>query len=332
MNLKTSIAALAAAAGLLAAPGTAAAQRATVKAWMDSTYVVIGSPTTIHLEASVPEGQAIAFPALEPQGVRAYDDSLAYVLEYGAQPAVDTLSRTGGLITLREDIEVFAFDSATLYIPPFRFACGGDTLLSASLALKVVVPFDVEVDPEKFCDIKGVMTPRFVLWDYAAWVLWPLAVLLAVVGVVLLVRRLARRRRAVAEEPAPVSVVPPHVAALEALEALDGRKLWQNGQSKRYHTELTDILRTYIARRFGVAAPEMTTDEIIDSLFELAETQKSSLASLRQVLTLADLVKFAKYEPLADEHQLSSVNARMFVTQTQATEVPPAPDGADARP
>ena len=329
MNLKTRIA-LAAVLALVGGVGSLRAQRPTVRAWLDSTYVIIGTPTTIHLEATVPEGEDIAFPAPGPQGVRAYDDTLLYVLEYAAVPHVDTLSREGGRLTLRQDIEVFAFDSATLLIPPFRFAVagGGDTLRTAALALKVVVPFEVEVDPEKYFDIKGVLTPRFVLWDYVAWLLWPLGVLLVAAAVALTVRRWMRRRAGAPEAAEPEVTVPPHVAALEALTELEGRKLWQNGHAKRYHTELTDILRTYIGRRFGVAALEMTSDEILGALDgRLAEGQQSSLSGLKQVLKLADLVKFAKYEPLPDEHQLASVSARMFVTQTQPTELE-QPDAA----
>ena len=58
-------------------------------------------------------------------------------------------------------------------------------------------------------------------------------------------------------------------------------------------------------------------NEILDELYELAEQQKSSLKNLRQVLELADLVKFAKYKPLPDENQLSFMNAKMFVEQTK---------------
>ena len=99
------------------------------------------------------------------------------------------------------------------------------------------------------------------------------------------------------------------------------KKLWQNGRDKQYHTELTDILRQYIEQRFEVPAMEKTSDEILDELYELAETQKASLANLKQILSIADLVKFAKYQPLADENQLSFMNAKMFVEQTKKIEI-----------
>ena len=115
--------------------------------------------------------------------------------------------------------------------------------------------------------------------------------------------------------------LPPHVIAMTALDNLAEKKLWQNGRDKEFHTELTDILRQYIEARFGVAAMEKTSDEILDELYELAESQKASLANLKQILSIADLVKFAKYHPYADENQLSFVNSRMFVEQTKKVEV-----------
>ena len=118
----------------------------------------------------------------------------------------------------------------------------------------------------------------------------------------------------------PRKVIPPNVIALRALDALQEKHLWQNGKPKQFHTELTDILRNYIEGRFSVPAMEKTSDEILDELYELNESQHSSLNNLHQILSLADLVKFAKYEPLADENQLSFMNAKMFVTQTAAPE------------
>ena len=320
--------------GLVLMPVLAAAQ-ARVTARLDSTYVILGMPTTIHLEASVPEGQTIAFPHLDPRGIVAWDDTAAFLLEWVDLPRVDTLAVQNGTLTMRQDLEVFPFDSASLLIPAFRFVYQGDTLRTNDLALKVIQPFDsLEVDPEKFFDIKDVLTPDIVIWDYIEWILWPLLVIALGVAAWYGWRYYRRRRRHQPVAVKPKKVVPPNVIALQALDNLQEKHLWQNGKPKQFHTELTDILRIYIEGRFSVPAMEKTTDEILDELYELNESQHSSLNNLHQILTLADLVKFAKYEPLADENQLSFMNARMFVTQTAPSE--PAgeeknePGGGDA--
>lgn len=296
------------------------AQRPTVKVALDSTYVIIGMPTTIHLEAVVPEGLDIKFPdVLGRGGVVAFDDSLQFLLELGNDlPKVDTVVSSTGLVTLRQDVNVFAFDSATLYIPPFDFVSGTDTLSTNSLALRVVVPFDsIEVDPAKFADIKTVIDPDFVLMDYIWWFLTPLLVILLAVVAYFGYKYYQKHKT---DQPVMVKLekkLPAHVIAMNALQALADKKLWQAGQDKQFQTELTDILRQYIENRFYVKAMEKTSDEIIDELYELSEQQKSSLSNLKQVLQLADLVKFAKYKPFPDENQLSFMNARMFVEQTK---------------
>lgn len=314
---------------------TLMAQQPAVSVKMDSTYVTFGCPMTFHLEAVVPEGQQILFPqdVLRQGGIVAYDDSAQYLLELDdfEAPHVDTIKTEGGFTTLHEDLKVFAFDSATLYIPPFEFVTEvGDTLRTNSLALKVFMPFEqIEVDPQKFADFKDVEDPEFVLLDYIWYFLWPL-IILAVILAAWFGYRYYKRHKANA--PAPVvktKPIPAHVIAMQALDALSDKKLWQNGRDKQYHTELTDILRQYIEQRFEVPAMEKTSDEILDELYELAETQKASLANLKQILSIADLVKFAKYQPLADENQLSFMNAKMFVEQTKKIEIEEVPKAED---
>lgn len=303
-------------------------QQPMVSVQMDSTYVTFGCPMTFHLQAIVPEGQPILFPqnVIQQGGIVAFDDSHQYLLELDdfAAPRVDTVEQSNGMLTLKQDLTVFAFDSATLYIPPFEFVTSvGDTLRTNSLALKVFVPFEqVEVDPEKFCDLKDVEDPEFVLMDYIWWFIIPLIVLVLLAAGWFGWRYYQQHRKETPVALPQEKPVPAHVAAMQALDELSAKKLWQNGQDKQFHTELTDILRLYIERRFDVQALEKTTDEILDELYELAESQKASLTNLKQILQLADLAKFAKYKPMPDEHQLSFMNAKMFVEQTKKEEVP----------
>ncbi len=303
------------------------AQPPKVSVEMDSTYVTFGCPMTFHLQAVVPEGQQIIFPqdVLKHGGIVAFDDSAQYLLELDTfKPlSVDTVQQENGFVTLREDVTVFAFDSATFYIPPFEFLSQtGDTLRTNALALKVFVPFEsVEVDPQKFVGIKDVEDPEFVFMDYIWYFLIPFLILAALAAGWFGWQYYKKHKK-----DAPVVVpkskpLPPHIIAMAALDNLAEKKLWQNGRDKEFHTELTEILRQYIEARFAVPAMEKTSDEILDELYELAESQKASLANLKQILSIADLVKFAKYHPYADENQLSFVNSRMFVEQTKKVEV-----------
>ena len=108
---------------------------------------------------------------------------------------------------------------------------------------------------------------------------------------------------------------PAHKVALEALRALESEHLWQRGKVKEYYSMLTDIVRTYIERRFEVKAMEITTDEIM-SAPEIMEIEKPPKENLQEILVRADLVKFAKFQPLPEENEKSLSLAISFVEST----------------
>ena len=84
---------------------------------------------------------------------------------------------------------------------------------------------------------------------------------------------------------------------------------------KGYYTELTDVLRNYMVRRFDFNALEMTSSEIIDHLMETND--KESIKELKELFQTADLVKFAKHAPLMNENDMNLVNAIDFINQTK---------------
>lgn len=118
----------------------------------------------------------------------------------------------------------------------------------------------------------------------------------------------------------PERRLPPHIVANMALVELSHRKLWQNGKFKLYYTSLTDILRLYIAEMWEVGALEMTTDEIIEALSD-KDIPRDSRMDLVAILRTADMVKFAKAEPDAEENEENYRRAYYFVENTKREEV-----------
>ncbi|MDD5507250.1 MAG: hypothetical protein PHD25_02845, partial [Bacteroidales bacterium] len=70
--------------------------------------------------------------------------------------------------------------------------------------------------------------------------------------------------------------------------------------------------------RFGIHATEMVTHEILESI-EKTPVGPSIRLKLRETLELADLVKFAKENPLPDEHERSLNQAVDFVKESVRT-------------
>ena len=115
----------------------------------------------------------------------------------------------------------------------------------------------------------------------------------------------------------PAPKLPPHEIAIKALEELRNRKLWQNGKHKLYYSTLTEILRLYIEGRWEVGALEMTTDEIITALREV-DIKHDSRSNLVAILRTADMVKFAKALPDAEENEQLFSYAYYFVENTKS--------------
>ena len=105
---------------------------------------------------------------------------------------------------------------------------------------------------------------------------------------------------------------------LEALDEVERRKLWQQGQVKEHHSAVTDILRGYIEERYQVPALESTTDDLLGILrtSSMTTSQREQLANL---LRMADMVKFAKWTPLPAENEHVLAGAIKLVHQTADT-------------
>jgi len=282
-----------------------------VKATIDSTNILIGQQTKIRLEIAADKNQQLQLPLIS--------DTLTTGVEVLDISKIDTVDIGNDRIRMKYDYLITAFDSALYLLPPFRVIAGKDTVYSAELALKVsTIPVDTESG--KFYDIKGVRTPPFVLADYLSWILAILAILAAAALVGFIIYRLINKKSLVPfkkEEP----YVPPHIRALRKLEAIKEEKLWQAGKIKEYHSEVTDTLRKYIEERFEIGAMEMTSGEILDDIKKYKEAD-AVYNHLKQILILADFVKFAKYRSLPDENELSMRNAYLFVNNTKKEELP----------
>ena len=291
-----------------------------VSATLDSTTLFIGDQTDLHLRAIGEVGEQVSMPVL--------DKELIPGVEIVDRTIVDTLSLKDGRVQYDQYLTVTSFEDSLFYIAPLPFVSGDDTVWSDGLTLNVVQPFEMDTTDMAITDIKGVYKAPVWWWGIFRWVL--LAVLLAGVGVAgyYLITYLQRRKL---EEAGNVVMTEPlrpaEEVALEKLDAIKEKKIWQQGQVKEYYTQLTDVVREYIARRFEVSSVEQTSDETLRDIRPLLSERKDLYDQLRKMLTLADLVKFAKWSTTPDENELSLRNAYTFVRETTIKSLE---DGAEA--
>jgi hypothetical protein len=113
---------------------------------------------------------------------------------------------------------------------------------------------------------------------------------------------------------------PAHEIAYERLRALVKQNLIKSGKIKEFYERISDILRHYIEHRFNLRAPERTTEEFLAELPSANVLSKSDQNQLEEFLIHCDLVKFAKYNPTAEQIQRTFDLVKNFIETTKSDE------------
>jgi len=108
-----------------------------------------------------------------------------------------------------------------------------------------------------------------------------------------------------------------HELAYARLEQLLGRGFLEKGQVKAFYNELSWILRHYIEDRFGLRAPERTTEEFLRELEGNGTLETSWQRILAKFLCHCDLVKFAEHIPETGEIQETFDTTKAFIEATR---------------
>ncbi len=300
--------------------GQAGAQQVTAVATPDTTDILIGDQIEFSIEFTMPLDYRVLWPFQK--------DTLTRNVEIIRQSPVDTaINEAGNLVKMFQTFTITSFDSGYYRIPPlkFRYQPIDDTVfMEASTMPSYLRVHTMAVDTSQAIKaIKPPLRAPLTFREVLPWLLISLAALAITLLIVYVISRRKKKQPLFTIRPRPV--LPPHIIALNGLEALRGKKLWQAGKVKDFYTELTDIVRVYIEDRFGVNAVEMTTDEILDGMRN-TDANREAIGRLSQMLKLADLVKFAKEKPLPVDNDNSLNNSIVFVNDTKPeTEKPEEP-------
>lgn len=218
----------------------------------------------------------------------------------------------------RYDFNISVYDTGRFTIPPFPVAWfSGD---SSKANIIEAPPIDIFVKSvisgDEAPELKDIKPPLQIPFNYMFWITMGIIVLLlAVIGY--LSYRIWKRRKEkgyLFVPPAPPR--PAHEVALEELQKLFSGGLLAEGRVKEFFILLSQIIRTYIEGRYYVSALEETSDEILNDMKSRLE-KNELLNDLRNILLVADLVKFAKHRPGQDEIEQIKNQAINFVNDTK---------------
>lgn len=269
--------------------------------------ITVGDPVEVEISVPVSSGEKIIFPTQD-------NFSPAEIIRVDTIDAKSSRSTYKYIISLFEPGEVDLPD-----LPVIVLSTGSaDTLW--------LDPGRIEVSPTvenpDTSTIRDIRPPVKLSWTFKEMLPYLIGgvIAIALIAVFWIWWRKQRRERGEIPEFVPPPI-PPDIIALRKLEELRVKKLWQDGKPKQFHSELTDILKEYIEKRYEFNALEMTSEELFGVRSKWAGDD-DQFASMRRILTIADLVKFAKFSPSAHDHERSLELAFAYVETTRPSRTP----------
>ena len=232
-----------------------------------------------------------------------YNEFLVEGIEIIKASKIDT---TDGVIT--QEFVITAWDSGSYFIPPIAFSENSKTEGLLLNVQTIILAEDAELK-----DIKQPIEEPIGWSDIWPWLLGILILSL----IIFIVKKYIFNKNKPSIIIKPKVIIAADISALKELTALEKAKIWQEGNVKEYHSQLSEIIRRYTENRFQFIALELTTDEILQELKSiLSDDQLNNLSTLLQ---RADLAKFAKSKPIDTENMESMVLAKGFVNATKQT-------------
>jgi len=284
------------------------AQVVTVRSSFDKDSLMIGKQLHYKIEVESQPDVDVILPE--------YRDTITAEVEVlRSFPADTSVTDESRIITSKYLVTSFSPGWNTIPPQPVAFRRGelADTVYTTADLLTVLAP---EVDTT--LAFRPVKPPEYAPVTFAEIFPWMLTgiggfLLITLIWALLWIwLRKEKEPRPVVDEPRE----PAHVIAFRELERLRTEKLPENGKVKEFYSRLTEVIRLYMARQFGIHAMESTSLEILEA-FTVYNTGGEDLnGKLERLLMLADLVKFAKEDPAPEENKTHLKSGEDFVEQT----------------
>ncbi len=213
-----------------------------------------------------------------------------------------------------------SFDSGRYTLPKQLVKIFSKPVFTDSLIIDVST-VAVDTIKQPLFPIKAIQQQGLNLKDYAKNYWW-LLLLLPIIGFIIWYFFIREKET----EEERVAKIPPFEMAVQQLESLDKKLLWQNNKTKAYYSELTDIIRTYIEKELKVSALESTTNELVNEIKKInnankLDISKKTVLKLKDLLQEADLVKFAKSKPFANEIEMHRKYANVILEGLKSVEI-----------
>ncbi|MFQ5647258.1 MAG: hypothetical protein ACE5GM_10030 [bacterium] len=152
--------------------------------------------------------------------------------------------------------------------------------------------------PEKIFDIRP---PKELPKDYRPWY-YLVGAFLAIAALISVIYLLAKRfkKPETVTAPPPPPPLPPEVEAGSALKKLKKQAKEELVDKKGFYSELSEVIRRYLGRRYDFESLEETTDELLYNL-NRADLNLEIKTLIEELVFTSDLVKFARHRPRQED-------------------------------
>lgn len=288
----------------------------------------VGELSELTWEFTVPSGTKIVSMPVVP-------DSMPSGIEVVQREKVQT-SKKNGVDIYSQKCMISAYDSGYFSVPALfaKAGNGKDTFSLSSDSIRLyctTVSVDTNANIKEIKDIytdvePGESTAEAAKGLLKQWWFW-LIVAALIVGAIWFWFWRKKKKPQVAETK--THKLTPAELALDELRKMRENRSWFRLTPKDFYTAVVDILRKYLLETRDIQAEEMLSSELIDAVIK-AGFPLNAITSLRSILQIADMAKFAKYKPEPGQFELSIEEAIEFVQQTRPVEINTESHGMDA--
>ena len=274
----------------------------------DVDTIVVGQPFDYQLSLTIPKDYFVEW--------KQFGDTLSKSIDViNIEDVKTTAINNSDNVIMTQNLTLTSFDTGYVYVPEIAITYSKSLQDSIRYTLrtdeKELYVTTVAVDTtEAFRPIKGVMRQGLTAKEVFPWI----AIVIIIAGVVYLIIYLKKHKKTkdVVVEEKKKPTIPAIITARAKLAEMKDNEVWNTPQTKDYYTDLTDIAREYLEGQFEIDAIEMTTDEIMEAVNKL-NLNNLTKSKLQDTLTTADLVKFAKANPSAEQNKQSFSDINNFV-------------------
>lgn len=282
----------------------------TATAQADKREIIIGDKIHLRIQVKYAGDLTVQFPERD-QHLGVFTTKAAGVVE---EPKRDK----EGYVTVGRNYVISSYEIGQQTIPSVKIKYTGKhgegEVATHEIAIDVK---GVLKEGEISGDIKDILPPVDVPTNFKRLVPWISAGLAALLvpGIIYwLVRKYKTDRKRLEREFVKRT---PHEVAYELLERLVAEDLITKGFIKEYYYRIANIIRHYIEDRFGLLAPERTTEEFFTEMAHTDKLEDPHKLLIREFLEQCDRVKYAKYGPSNLEIQETYAAAKRLIDETR---------------